>query len=87
MKNIFLLGLDLNAVAVLRRPLRHPVNHLGHERPQLLLLQVRRLHDLLVVGFLVRVLFEDAFVGDEGEGEDGHLAMSGHQNLRDGAHA
>ena len=51
------------------------------------LLQISGLNDLLVIGFLVGVLLEDALVGDQGEGEDAHLAVARYQYLRDCAHA
>ena len=91
-KNISLglLDLDLDRAPVSSVQLRRLVNaghHLCHEGPQLRLLEVGRLHDLLVIGLLVGVLLEDALVGDQGEGEDAHLAVAGHQHLRDGAHA
>ena len=57
----------------------------GDKRAEALLVLVGRLDDLLVVGpFLV--LIKDALVGDEGEGEHGHVAVHCSQHLGYGAH-
>ena len=45
------------------------------------------LDDLLGSGALLHVVAEDALVGDEGEGEDGHAALVRRERLGNRAHS
>ena len=60
---------------------------LGDECHERVLPLIGRLDDLLVIGHVVGILFQNALVGHQGEGKDVDAAMTGNQHFRDGAHA
>lgn len=65
----------------------NPRHHGGNQPLQLLLSQLGRVEDLLVIGLISAVIVHHHLVGDQRQSEDAHPAVTRNDHLVDCAHA